>query len=250
MSEIVNFFEDKNIPEGFRLELHLHTSEASKCSQIDARTAVRMYKEMGFDGVTITDHFVNGNTAVDRRLPWKEQMDLFFRGSEEAVDEGKKLGIKVFSSFEFNYKTTEFIVIGITKEWMINHPEVMDMTPEEFIPLFQSNGAYVIQVHPYRDAWYICLKRPYAYLVDAVEVINAGNWNPANDIKALRIAKMFNKAMTAGSDCHHYGNLKKAGIVLKEIPEDDSDLVRILRKNEHVLFGREDAEFEAELKAN
>ncbi|MCQ2534407.1 MAG: PHP domain-containing protein [Clostridia bacterium] len=250
MSDLINFFEGKNIEEGFRLELHLHTSEASKCSHIDARTAVRMYKELGFDGVAITNHFINGNTSIDKNLPWETQMNLFFKGCEEAVDEGERIGLKVFSSFEFNYKSTEFIVLGITKEWMINHPEVMNMTPDEFIPFFQDNGAYVIQVHPYRDAWYISTKRPYAYLVDAIEVINAGNWNPDNDIKALRIARLFNKPMTAGSDCHNYGNAPKAGVVLKEVPKDDLDLIRILRKNEHTVFGREDIEFEAEYKAD
>lgn len=250
MNEIVNIFENRNIEEGFRLELHLHTSEASKCSKIDARTAVRMYKEIGYDGVTITNHFLNGNTAIDKKLPWKEQMDSFFIANEIAIEEGKKIGLKVFSSFEFNYKSTEFIILGITKEWLIDHEEVMDMTPEEFIPFFQNNGAYVIQVHPYRDAWYISLSRPFAYLVDAIEVLNTGNHNSDNDIRALRIARAFNKTMVAGSDCHNYDCNKKSGIILKEVPEDDLDLIRILRKNEHSVFGREDAEFESEYKAN
>ncbi|MCQ2482863.1 MAG: PHP domain-containing protein [Clostridia bacterium] len=238
-NRIVNIFENKNIEEGFRLELHMHTSEASKCASMDGRTAVRMYKELGYDGIVVTNHFINGNTSVDRELPWEEQMDNFFKGYDVAYDEGQKVGLKVFCSFEFNYNSTEFIVLGISKQWLKEHEEVMQMTPEEFIPYFQNNGGYVIQVHPYRYAWYIDIARPYAYLVDAVEVINVGNKIPESDAWASRIAEIYNKPIVAGSDCHHYGSGYGAGVVLKEIPQDENDLIRILRKNEHSVFGRE-----------
>lgn len=245
-NDIGNFFEGKSIPEGFRLELHLHTSEASKCASMDGKTAADMYKLLGYDGIVVTNHFINGNTSVDRSLPWPEQMELFFKGYDNAYAEGIKIGLKVFCSLEFNYKSTEFIILGLDKKWYIDHPEIMNMAPEEFIPFFKDNGAYIIQVHPYRYAWYIEVPRPYAYLVDAIEVINIGNQKLESDIWARRLAKLYNKTMVAGSDCHHYGKGYGAGVVLNEIPCDEKDIIRILRKNEHSIFGREAAEIEAE----
>ena len=44
----------------FRYETHTHTAEVSRCSRISAVELVRVYKDLGFSGVCITDHFLNG----------------------------------------------------------------------------------------------------------------------------------------------------------------------------------------------
>ena len=61
----------------YRYETHTHTSEVSKCSRITAAELVRFYKKCGFDGICITDHFLNGNTTVPQGLKWTERIELF-----------------------------------------------------------------------------------------------------------------------------------------------------------------------------
>ena len=39
------------------IELHLHTSESSPCGRVPAKKGMTMYREAGYDGVVVTDHF-------------------------------------------------------------------------------------------------------------------------------------------------------------------------------------------------
>ena len=50
-------------------ETHMHTKEGSACGRDNAADIVRAYKEAGYAGVIVTDHFFGGNTAIDRSLP-------------------------------------------------------------------------------------------------------------------------------------------------------------------------------------
>ena len=70
---------------GYKYETHMHTSEGSACGKSTAAEMVRSYKEQGYTGIFVTDHFFNGNCAVDRSLNWEEKIDLFCRGYENAT---------------------------------------------------------------------------------------------------------------------------------------------------------------------
>ena len=205
----------------------MHTSEGSKCSRLTAVEQVHQYKDAGYDGVIITDHFVNGNSSVDRTLPWIEQMRIQFSGFRAASIEGDRIGLKVFEGIEFAYNGTEFIVLGLGEDWFICHEETKDMSPDQFLPIFREAGAAVIHAHPYREAPYIHETRLYPNLVDAVEGFNLQNAPEWNN-KAFEYAQVNNLPITAGSDCHHIGNYG-AGIELVEEPRDINDLVRIIK---------------------
>ena len=58
----------------YRYETHCHTLYASACSSLDAETMVALYLANGYDGIVVTDHFFNGNTAISPSLGWKERV--------------------------------------------------------------------------------------------------------------------------------------------------------------------------------
>lgn len=41
-----------------KFEMHMHTSEVSPCSKRSAIEGIKDYKEVGYDGVVITDHLL------------------------------------------------------------------------------------------------------------------------------------------------------------------------------------------------
>ena len=41
----------------YRLELHAHTSPASRCSQVKPEDVVTIFHNAGYDGIAITNHF-------------------------------------------------------------------------------------------------------------------------------------------------------------------------------------------------
>jgi histidinol phosphatase-like PHP family hydrolase len=51
-------------------ETHLHTVRGSACGVSPGRDYVQGYIDRGYQGIIVTDHFFNGNTAIDRLLPW------------------------------------------------------------------------------------------------------------------------------------------------------------------------------------
>lgn len=60
-------------------ETHLHTMEGSACAHCSGEEMAKACKAAGYTGIFVTDHNWGGNTAVNRRLPWKkfvEQLSL------------------------------------------------------------------------------------------------------------------------------------------------------------------------------
>ncbi len=43
--------------EKFLLDMHMHTKETSSCGEVPAAEGVRLYKEAGYQGIMITDHY-------------------------------------------------------------------------------------------------------------------------------------------------------------------------------------------------
>ncbi len=215
----------------FKLETHMHTLESSACGHVLAKDQVSQYIENGYSGIIVTDHFVNGNSAVDRSLPWNLQMKQQFAGFKNAYKASLGTGFKVYEGTEFAYNGTEFIVIGLGEKWFTDNPSVASMRPEEFLPIFRNEGAAIIQAHPFRREAYIKEIRLYPELVDAIEVFNLGNKEDSWNYEALELAKKHNKPCTAGSDCHYIGRLG-AGILLDEMPENEAELASVIKSGE------------------
>ncbi len=236
LRKITRRFDPK---DGFRIELHSHTSAASACSSIAPEDMAFMYKKAGYGGLVITDHFLTGNTCVDRTLPWDQQVDLFFEGYERAKVAGDMIGLRVFEGIEYSDYGTDFLLFGLERDFIKAHPEMTKMEPEEFLPFFHEAGAFIIQAHPFREASYVRQVRSYAPYVDAIEVINLGNWEAEYDRKAREEAERYGKPMTAGSDCHHFGDgYFGAGIILKEEPKDLAEICRIIGSGKgYDIFG-------------
>ena len=79
----------------YRYETHLHTCEASACGIAHGRDYIPFYRDLGYHGLFVTDHFFGGNTAVNQSLPWRDQVDRFCEGYEQAKAEGDKRGVQV-----------------------------------------------------------------------------------------------------------------------------------------------------------
>ena len=116
---------------------------------------MRLYKSNGYDGIVVTDHFLNGNTTVNRGLPWEKQIEEFFRGYEQVEKEGRKEGLKVFFGLEYSYLGTDFLTYGLTQKWLKAHTDLLDLSVKEYLARMREEGALTVQAHPYREADYI-----------------------------------------------------------------------------------------------
>ena len=104
----------------------------------------------------------------------------------------------------------EFLIYGLSPQWLSAHPEIRDCSVSEQYEMVHSDGGIVIQAHPFREADYIGEKIQYPYDVDGTEVLNISNGNKYGyglnacpwDDKALEYAKCYGHHMTSGSDVH------------------------------------------------
>lgn len=196
--------------ERYLYETHLHTSEGSNCGKVPGAEMARKFKEAGYTGIVVTDHFIGGNTAIDRSLPWDQWVEGFCKGYENAKAEGDKIGLQVFFGWESGYEGTEFLIYGLDKQWLKEHPQIRDCSIEEQYALVHADGGIVIHAHPFRVEPYIKEIRLFPDHVDAVEAINAthssifsvSHINPMWNDQAMAYAKAYDLPVTAGSDQH------------------------------------------------
>ena len=214
-------------------ETHLHTSQSSSCGKSPGREYVKRYRDLGYTGIIITDHFYRGNCAVDRDLPWDKWVKKFCKGYEDAREEGARRGMDVFFGWEETYEGDDYLVYGLDREWLLEHPETRRWTRKEQFEEVRRYGGCVVQAHPFRQYFYIYRILLSMESVDAVEAANAGN-ERSFDAMAMAYAKKYNLPVTAGSDIHYTGDIRPEivfGVYLDKKMETIKDYVDAIRHN-------------------
>ncbi len=227
---------------GYRYETHLHTSESSACGKATGAEQVHFLKAHGYQGLIVTDHFLNGNTRILKSLPWEEQIDLFCRGYEEAKKEGDKIDFDVFFGVEWNFNNDEFLLYGIDRQWLLAHPDMLSWSHTRLFEEINKIGGLMLQAHPFRIRSYVKDLRLYPYHVHGIEVTNAQNEAPYDNY-ARRYASYFSLAVTSGSDLHWSGEPDRGfrGISTKQRMKSVFDYVDLIRnQKEYTLITSDD----------
>ena len=227
----------------YRYDTHVHTSPVSRCAKATVRQTVEFYKKKGYDGIFITNHFLDGNINIDYSEPYEKKIEFYFSDYEEALKIGEELGLKIFLGVELSYRGTDFLIYGLDKQWYLAHPEIMDMDKTSELRFMMEEGALVIQAHPFREAHYIDHIRLYPHCVHGIETINAERTDQCNDLGNY-FADSYGFHKTAGSDNHVAGAAKRlAGMISSEPIKDEADFIRHVLADDMELFLEEnDAE--------
>lgn len=219
----------------YKYETHMHTSEVSRCSRISSKELVRFYKESGYDGVCVTDHFLNGNTTVPQELPWEQRVELFCRGYETALQEGNRIGVDVFFGWEYSFDGTDLLTYGLDKQWLLHHPETVEVDINTYCDLVHQYGGFLIHAHPFHEDSYIPMIRLLPRKVDAVETLNACRSDFENGL-AEQYADNYQLYRSAGSD-NHSGKLKRiCGLQLSTPLKTIEGMIRAIRTGKADIF--------------
>ena len=128
-------------------ETHCHTAKASACSRLSPEETVELYLCNGYSGIFVTDHFLNGNTTVDKRLPFAKAVERFCEGFEE-VKRAAGERLQVFFGFEYSYLGTDVLCYGWDKKTLLGFPQILSMSMREFCDFCRENGALAVQAEP------------------------------------------------------------------------------------------------------
>ncbi len=220
----------------YRYETHMHTSPVSRCAKASVRDNLEFYKNAGYDGVFITNHFLDGNIGISSDAPYEEKISYYFSDYEEAVRLSGKAGIKVFCGVEISNRGTDFLIYGLGKDWYLAHPEIADMEKSDELALMMDSGALIIQAHPFREAGYIDHIRLYPRHVHGAEVINACRTDFENRMAKL-YAQSYGLLEFAGTDNHVAGARPfLAGMCCDTPIKDERDFAERVKHGEMSIF--------------
>ena len=220
----------------YKYETHLHTKPVSACASATVREQMEFYKSKGYEGIFITNHFIDGNIDRDARSKeYADKIEYYCSAFDEAKALEEEIGIKVFFGIETTFGGTDFLVYGLDKEWYLDHPEIQGMPKSQQLQLFIDNGALVIHAHPFREAGYIDHIRLFPRKVHGVEIVNACR-NAFENKMAKLYAEQYGLLEFAGSD-NHCGNQKSlAGLESEEPIENELDFIEKVKNGKMKVF--------------
>ncbi len=147
-----------------------------------------------------------------------------------------RIGLDVFFGLEQNFGFDEYLIYGLTKEYMKAHQEMERWTRQQQLEEVHKAGGCVIQAHPFRMRFYMDRIRLGPQFADGIEVANAGN-EQLDDARARRYGLEKDLVMTAGSDNHRSPASPLFGVMLEKRLTSIVDYVKIiLDRNEIGLY--------------
>lgn len=207
----------------YKYELHCHTGCVSRCGRVEPEEIVKLYKEKGYNGIVVTDHY--SPMTFDRNWCPQKQIDFYlsgYRRMKAAAGDGFTvlLGMELRHYFTAN----DYLIYGIDEDFLYKAGNLMKVWEKDVYALAKSRGYLVYQAHPFRTG----IRRCNPDYIDGVEVYN-GKTNKRQNDEALNWAEENNKLMVSGSDFHTVKNLARGGIITTEPINNNDDLLRILK---------------------
>lgn len=222
----------------YKYQMHTHTAPCSKCAQMTPTELVDGLLAGGYSGCVLTNHFIKGNTGIDRDLPWNEFVQQYEKNYNACLDaaRGSNLDI-IFGIEEQLFDGLEILCYGITPDFLYDNPQLIDHSLETWANALHNYGALCIQAHPFRDRFYITNPRLLSSdYIDGIEVFNYSNESNENQLAANAALKHPNWILVSGADAHGDDVVCRSGIETDIRITDEKTLVEILKSDKYRLI--------------
>lgn len=222
----------------YKYQLHTHTSPCSACAVMTPEELVESLQEGGYQGCVITNHFIGGNTGIDRGLSWHEFVKQYVNDYLECCKYAEQYDLDIiFGIEEVVVAALEILCYGVTPEMLYAHPELASAGPKEWYEIMHEEDVLCIQAHPFRERAYIPKARmlPLEY-IDGIEVYNAANTEKNNKEAEVIAAKHPEFILVSGADAHRKEDVCCGGIETTKRIRDGKELVEVLTAGEYKLI--------------
>lgn len=220
----------------YKYEIHAHTKNTSKCGQLDAEELVKKYKEAGYSGIVITDHYSPMTFTPTEFLSKKKAIEHYLQGYRKAKQfETEDFSVLLGVELRFYATVNDYLIYGVTEEMLYEFPFLLPLYIKKASKLFREKGCIFIQAHPFRQF----IRRANPKHLDGVEVFN-GKANKESNDNSLKWAEEINaKIKTSGSDCHRETGVGLGGIITEEPIKTNDDLIRVLKSGNYKLIRKQ-----------
>jgi len=211
----------------YKIELHCHSKEVSGCSTIPGAELVHLFKEAGYAAIHITDHF----TADFFK---NHEFNDYFKGYNAALEESEKYGLKVLlgAEYRFSYSSNDYLLFGVTPEFLEGAREYFDKTTADFHEYCQKNNVLFYQAHPFRNG----IKRADIGTVDGIEIYNMHPDHNSRNNMAREYASSLGYNGISGSDAHQPYMVGRGGIITNTLPKTSAELRDIIANKKYSLY--------------
>lgn len=217
----------------FKTELHCHSNDVSECARVDVNTIVEKYTKGGYSSLVLCNHFNAGTYKYLKCESWNEWIDKYIYGYTRLKKAAQgKLNIMLGMELRFTGASNDYLVFGVTEEFLRAHEYLYDMNIWDFHKLAKENGMLFIQAHPFRDG--MTVVHPHA--LDGVEVFNGHMGHDSRNDIANAWADKFGLIKTSGTDFHYEDVPTNAGILTENEITSLSELVDVLKSGKYKLI--------------
>ena len=222
----------------YKYQLHTHTTPCSACSRLTPEELVESLHKGGYQGCVITNHFIGGNTGIDRRLSWNDFVKQYVDDYLECCKYAKKYDMDIiFGIEEVVVAALEILCYGVTPEMLYAHPELASAGPQEWYDIMNSEGVLCIQAHPFRERDYIPKARMLPLdCIDGIEVYNFCNTEKNNAEAEMIAAEHPEFVLVSGADAHRKDDVCCGGIETTMRIHNGRELVSLLKSGEYELI--------------
>ena len=225
----------------YKYELHSHTKECDRGAKLSASELVHLYKDAGYDGIVITDHYIERFYTrwfpeEVKGLTHEQQVHRWLRGFYAAREAGDKIGFTVLPGAEvrFDGHPNDYLIYGINEKFFYTAPRLNELKNLSELLAILPKDVCVVQAHPFRDGMEVAT--PIGLF--GLEVYNGGTEKFRNEM-ARQFAAHYKMPMTSGSDIHGLDRLAKGGIATDMRIRTPEDLIRVLRTGDYTLVENE-----------
>lgn len=218
----------------YKYELHCHTSDVSRCAASNAIEAVKFYKDNGYDGIVITDHYSPQTFLFHMAIFPHKFIDKYTKGYHRAKEiAGEDFTVLLGCEVRFFFTIDDFLIYGIDEDFLKNSGNLMKMYLKRLFTLCDREKLILLEAHPFRKLRF----RHNPEYLHGCEVFNGKDAGTDANEKAKEWAKKSSfKIITSGGDFHNKNSTNPAGIITNEPIKNNDDLLRILRSGDYRLI--------------
>ena len=218
---------------------HVHTSEVSPCGKVPAQEMTQRYKEAGYSGIVVTDHYYDGYFQT-LTGSWDKQVDAYLAGYRAAKAVGDRIGLHVLLGLELRFAGSpeDYLIYGIHEEFLRTYPRLYEYTLVSFYDLVKDMDILIIQAHPFRPG----LKVAEPDLLHGVEVYNGNPRHDSRNDLAFEYGERHGLIMTASSDAHQYGDIASGGMYFSKLVQSADELVHLLKEHPRPMIKKKEKE--------
>lgn len=223
-----------------KYEMHVHTSECDKVAQCSGAQIVNLYREAGYSGLVITDHYFSlFKKWFKDELCSKSHtrfIERYLKGYYAARNEGEKTGVTVLCGAEVRLDNciNDYLIYGLEENDFYELPFLSSLKSVDELVNALPDYALVVQAHPFRDN--MVVSTPDVFW--GIEGYNNGTDKFRNEM-AKTYANHYGKAITSGSDFHNIKQLAKGGIATDRKIYTSRDLTDVLKSGDYLLIENE-----------